>query len=64
MVWLDVGDDGPLIAVRAIHFAATAVMTGPVVFRAIVAVPLRLDDSVPNPLAWCGLRWRSPRRPG
>jgi putative copper resistance protein D len=37
MDWLDVGDNGPLIAVRAIHFAATAVTTGTVVFRAMVA---------------------------
>jgi putative copper resistance protein D len=40
MDWLDAGDNGPLIAVRAIHFAATAVMTGTVVFRAMVAGPL------------------------
>src|SRR4030088_3202908 len=37
MDWLDVGDNGPLIAVRAVHFAATAVTTGTVVFRALVA---------------------------
>jgi putative copper resistance protein D len=37
MDWFDVGDDGPLIAVRAVHFAATAVTTGTVVFRAMVA---------------------------
>jgi putative copper resistance protein D len=37
MDWFDVGDDGPLIAVRAVHFAATAVTTGAVVFRMMVA---------------------------
>lgn len=35
MDWVAVG--GPLIAVRAIHFAATAVMTGTLVFRTVVA---------------------------
>src|SRR4030081_2130258 len=37
MDWLDVGDNVPLIAVRAVHFAATAVTTGTVVFRAMGA---------------------------
>ncbi|GAC1335974.1 MAG: copper homeostasis membrane protein CopD [Bradyrhizobium sp.] len=37
MDWWDVGDNGPLIAVRAVHFAATAVTTGTVVFRTMVA---------------------------
>lgn len=35
MDWSAAG--GPLIAVRAIHFAATAVITGTLVFRAVVA---------------------------
>jgi putative copper resistance protein D len=35
MDWLAAG--GPLIAVRAIHFAATAVITGTLVFRTVVA---------------------------
>jgi putative copper resistance protein D len=35
MDWLAAG--GPLIAVRAIHFAATAVITGTVVFRTVIA---------------------------
>ena len=29
--------DGPLIVVRAIHFAATAILTGALIFRAVVA---------------------------
>lgn len=37
MVWFDAGDNGPLIAVRAIHFAATAVTAGTLVFRTVVA---------------------------
>jgi putative copper resistance protein D len=40
MDWFDVGDNGPLIAVRAIHFAATAVTTGTVVFWMMVTKPL------------------------
>jgi putative copper resistance protein D len=37
MVWFDAGDNGPLIAIRAIHFAATAVAAGTLVFRTVVA---------------------------
>src|SRR5258706_13326511 len=33
------GSNEPLIAVRAIHFAATAITTGALVFRAVVAKP-------------------------
>src|ERR1700736_3318696 len=40
MDWFDVGDNGPLIAIRAIHFAATAVTTGAVVFWTMVTKPL------------------------
>src|SRR4051812_14181587 len=36
MNWLEGGIDGPLVAVRAIHFAATAITTGTLVFRALV----------------------------
>src|SRR5256885_7799556 len=39
MAWLGAGIDGPLIAVRAIHFAATAMVAGTLVFRAVVAKP-------------------------
>jgi putative copper resistance protein D len=37
MNWLGAGDDGPLVVVRAVHFAATAIITGTLVFRMIVA---------------------------
>ncbi|THD72471.1 MAG: copper homeostasis membrane protein CopD [Bradyrhizobium sp.] len=36
MDWLGAGIDVPLIVIRAIHLAATAVMTGTLVFRAVV----------------------------
>ncbi len=39
MTWIDTDIDGPVIVVRAIHFAAMAMMTGAVVFRAAVAEP-------------------------
>ncbi|WP_342728829.1 copper homeostasis membrane protein CopD [Bradyrhizobium sp. B097] len=38
MDWLGAG--GPLIATRAIHFAATAITAGTVVFRMVVAAPV------------------------
>jgi copper resistance protein D len=37
MDWLGAGIDGPLVVVRAIHFAATAIITGTLIFRALVA---------------------------
>jgi putative copper resistance protein D len=36
MDWLETGIDGPLVVIRAIHFAATAMTTGTLVFRAVV----------------------------
>jgi copper resistance protein D len=39
MNWFEAGLDGPLVAIRAIHFAAAAVMTGTLIFRAAVAEP-------------------------
>jgi putative copper resistance protein D len=36
MNWLGVGVDGPLVVVRGVHFAATAVMTGTLIFRQAV----------------------------
>jgi putative copper resistance protein D len=38
MAWLGVAD-GPLIAIRALHFAASAMTTGAVVFGAVVGKP-------------------------
>jgi putative copper resistance protein D len=39
MTWFGAEIDGPMIVVRAIHFAATAVTAGALMFRAIVAEP-------------------------
>src|SRR4030088_2105745 len=39
MDWLGAGVDGPLIVIRAVHFAATAVVAGSLIFRAVVAEP-------------------------
>src|SRR5262250_2587361 len=37
MDWFGAGNDGPLIAARAIHFAATAITAGNLVFTTAVA---------------------------
>ena len=37
MNWLGAAVDGPLVVIRAIHFAATAITTGTLIFRAVVA---------------------------
>jgi putative copper resistance protein D len=37
MNWLGAGIDGPLVVVRAVHFAATAIIAGTLVFRTLVA---------------------------
>src|ERR1700738_316504 len=39
MEWFGSGTQLPLIVIRAIHFAATAVMAGSLIFRAVVAEP-------------------------
>ena len=39
MDWFGAGINGPLVVVRAIHFAATAVTAGTLLFRAVVAEP-------------------------
>jgi copper resistance protein D len=36
MNWLGAEVDGPLVVIRAIHFAATAIITGTLIFRAVV----------------------------
>jgi copper resistance protein D len=47
MDWFGAAVDGPLIATRAIHFAATAVTAGSLVFRTVVAAPaLRSEPAV------------------
>jgi copper resistance protein D len=37
MNWLSAALDGPLVVVRTTHFAATAILTGTLIFRAVVA---------------------------
>lgn len=37
MDWIGAEIDGPLVVVRALHFAATAMTTGILIFRAVVA---------------------------
>jgi copper resistance protein D len=63
MDWFGAGGEGPLIAIRAIHFAATAVTAGTLVFRTVVAKPaLGSEDAVAKlfwaqnlRVAWIGL---------
>lgn len=43
-------DNGAMIATRAIHFAATAIVTGTLVFRTVVANPaLRSEETIQKP---------------
>ena len=39
MDWFAAGENGPLIAIRAIHFAASAMTTGTLVFGTVVGNP-------------------------
>jgi putative copper resistance protein D len=63
MDWFGVGVNGPLIAVRTIHFGATAVTAGTVIFRTVVAEPaLRSEPAAAKlvrtqtlSVAWIGL---------
>jgi putative copper resistance protein D len=68
MGWLGAGLNEPLVAVRTLHFAATAITTGALVFRAVVLEPALCSEQVPCPrqkadklrtqirsLAWIGL---------
>jgi putative copper resistance protein D len=44
MDWFGVGVNGPLVAIRGVHFAATAIMAGDLVFRAVIAKPVLCAD--------------------
>ena len=44
MDWFGAEVSGPLIVIRAIHFAATAVVTGSLVFRTVVAEPVLCSE--------------------
>jgi putative copper resistance protein D len=48
MDWLGAGIDGPLIVIRAVHFAATAVVAGSLIFRAVVAEPALRSTPLPT----------------
>jgi putative copper resistance protein D len=39
MDWFGAGIDGPMVLIRAVHFAATAILAGALIFRAVVAEP-------------------------
>ena len=39
MDWIGAAIDGPLVVIRAIHFASTAITAGALIFRAVVAEP-------------------------
>lgn len=49
MDWLGAGLNAPLIVVRGIHFAATAITTGVLVFRTGVLEPALRSEQVPCP---------------
>jgi putative copper resistance protein D len=62
MDWFSAGVDGPLIVIRAIHFGATAVTAGALIFRAVVANPALRSEATAKALrtqtlsvAWAGL---------
>jgi putative copper resistance protein D len=63
MDWLGDGVNGPLAIVRAVHFAATAITAGALIFRAVVAEPALRFARVAAPVvrtqiprvAWVGL---------
>ncbi len=63
MDWLAAGISGPLVVIRAIHFSATAILVGSLIFRAVVAKPaLRSDQAIAKlfraqalVVAWIGL---------
>src|SRR5947209_10499204 len=40
MDWFVMGLDGPLVVIRAIHFAGSAITAGTLIFRAVVVGPL------------------------
>ena len=63
MDWLGAGIGGPLVVIRGIHFSATAILAGSLMFRALVAKPaLRSDEAIAElfrtqtlGVAWIGL---------
>ncbi len=63
MDWLGAAIDGPLVTIRALHFAATAMTAGALIFRAAVAEPALRSSPVATTVvrsqilltAWIGL---------
>jgi putative copper resistance protein D len=63
MEWLGAAIDDPLVTIRAIHFAATAISAGALIFRAAVAEPALRSSPVATTVvrsqilltAWIGL---------
>jgi len=63
MDWLESEIDGPLVVIRTIHFATTAMTAGTLIFRTVVAAPaLRSTQGATKairqqtlPTAWIGL---------
>ena len=63
MDWLGAGTNGPIIVIRGIHFAATAMTAGALIFRAVVAEPALRSAQAATPVvrrqilltAWIGL---------
>jgi len=63
MDWFGADVDGPLVVIRAIHFVATAVTVGTLIFRSVVAEPaLRSEETTAAVvrrqsahIAWLGL---------
>ena len=56
MAWLGAEIDVPMVAVRAVHFAATASAAGALVFRAVVDPVLPAADQV-KPVIDARIRW-------
>ncbi len=63
MDWFGARVDGPLVVIRAIHFSATAIIAGSLIFRAVVAEPALRSTQVTTTVvrsqilltAWIGL---------
>jgi copper resistance protein D len=63
MDWFGAAVSGPLVVIRGVHFAATAITTGSLVFRAVMARPVLCADETLAKLlrsqtllvAWIGL---------
>lgn len=50
MDWFGAGINGPLVAIRSIHFAATTVVAGSLIFRAVVVEPALRSAHLATPV--------------